>query len=417
MSPVATLMLCYAMRLRHRVRMYFALLRTSSSELIKKTTDMNSGARRQDREASTSEGRRNASRNASQPSRELPGPGPWQRVTAVASCSASDNMNTPGKTFTHPQSLVSDASYQRFADIEQANSPKKEKDPWRVADSPEDTRPPGAAPAEASAAPAPAKPVYAAAPAPASELESPAPASEPGTSAASAPAPGSSTTDADEEDWVVVEMPGREASTPPKAAPLPTSGLVTTDEALLGPAPTLLEQWCDKGTISNCCTFAAMILGMYLKSSADAAALGGGAHDPSCAPPRTLYQAFAGLVLAMGLFGFAGGITNWLAIKMLFDPVCDLPGSGVIPRRFKEIRQVATSDAHGIVHQHCITSSLSRAGGEGHDHEDLLRRGLPAAVHEREDERRPGGARPRLQAAGDRPRPASRICRRLVAIS
>ena len=44
--------------------------------------------------------------------------------------------------------------------------------------------------------------------------------------------------------------------------------------------------------------------------------------------------------LAAGLFGFAGGITNWLAVKMLFDRVCGLPGSGVIPMRFKEIREV-----------------------------------------------------------------------------
>ena len=31
-------------------------------------------------------------------------------------------------------------------------------------------------------------------------------------------------------------------------------------------------------------------------------------------------------VLAFGLFGFAGGFTNWLAIKMLFERVCGLPG-------------------------------------------------------------------------------------------
>ena len=43
-------------------------------------------------------------------------------------------------------------------------------------------------------------------------------------------------------------------------------------------------------------------------------------------------------VLAAGLFGFAGGITNWLAVKMLFDRVPLLYGSGVIPNRFQEIR-------------------------------------------------------------------------------
>eukprot|EP00494_Astrolonche_serrata_P011523 UN11608 len=36
---------------------------------------------------------------------------------------------------------------------------------------------------------------------------------------------------------------------------------------------------------------------------------------------------------------FAGGVTNWLAVTMLFDEIPFLYGSGVIPRRFKEIRQ------------------------------------------------------------------------------
>jgi hypothetical protein len=35
---------------------------------------------------------------------------------------------------------------------------------------------------------------------------------------------------------------------------------------------------------------------------------------------------FSRLVLAFGLFGFAGGITNWLAVKMLFDKVPGLMG-------------------------------------------------------------------------------------------
>jgi len=42
---------------------------------------------------------------------------------------------------------------------------------------------------------------------------------------------------------------------------------------------------------------------------------------------------------APGLFGFAGGITNGLAVKMLFDRVPWLYGSGVIPTRFREIRE------------------------------------------------------------------------------
>lgn len=49
-------------------------------------------------------------------------------------------------------------------------------------------------------------------------------------------------------------------------------------------------------------------------------------------------------ILGFGLFGFAGGLTNWLAVKMLFDRIPGLIGSGVIPRQFKEIRE-AVKDA------------------------------------------------------------------------
>ncbi len=35
----------------------------------------------------------------------------------------------------------------------------------------------------------------------------------------------------------------------------------------------------------------------------------------------------------------SGGFTNWLAIKMLFDRIPGIYGSGVIPMRFKEIRE------------------------------------------------------------------------------
>lgn len=90
----------------------------------------------------------------------------------------------------------------------------------------------------------------------------------------------------------------------------------------------------NKGSISNLATFSLMLLGMMLSAATRA--------DPKDCPPlpETFGQAVARWVLAAGLFGFAGGITNWLAIKMLFDRVCNLPGSGVIPMRFKEIRQV-----------------------------------------------------------------------------
>jgi len=44
-------------------------------------------------------------------------------------------------------------------------------------------------------------------------------------------------------------------------------------------------------------------------------------------------------VLSCGLMAVTGGFTNFIAIKMLFDKMI-LPGSGIIPARFKEIRLV-----------------------------------------------------------------------------
>lgn len=46
-------------------------------------------------------------------------------------------------------------------------------------------------------------------------------------------------------------------------------------------------------------------------------------------------------VLNTGLFAFSGGITNWLAIFMLFERIPGLYGSGVIPAHFEEFK-------HGI---------------------------------------------------------------------
>jgi len=55
-----------------------------------------------------------------------------------------------------------------------------------------------------------------------------------------------------------------------------------------------------------------------------------------------LLQGTAGqYVLNTGLFALSGGITNWLAIHMLFEPVPGFYGSGVIPARFEEFK-------HGI---------------------------------------------------------------------
>ncbi|CAD7975336.1 unnamed protein product [Amoebophrya sp. A25] len=88
--------------------------------------------------------------------------------------------------------------------------------------------------------------------------------------------------------------------------------------------PPNLHQYLNKGDVSNFVTFLIMLLGIFLN--------------------MTIYTTpelrATNYILAFGLFGFAGGFTNWLAIKMLFEKVCGLPGSGVIPARFKEIRTV-----------------------------------------------------------------------------
>lgn len=44
------------------------------------------------------------------------------------------------------------------------------------------------------------------------------------------------------------------------------------------------------------------------------------------------------LILSTGLFALAGGVTNWLAIHMLFEKVPGLYGSGVISARFEDFK-------------------------------------------------------------------------------
>ena len=44
------------------------------------------------------------------------------------------------------------------------------------------------------------------------------------------------------------------------------------------------------------------------------------------------------ILLTTGLFALAGGVTNWLAIHMLFEKVPGLYGSGVISARFEEFK-------------------------------------------------------------------------------
>ena len=44
------------------------------------------------------------------------------------------------------------------------------------------------------------------------------------------------------------------------------------------------------------------------------------------------------IIYLIGLFALSGGITNWLAIHMLFEKVPFFYGSGIIPSRFEEFK-------------------------------------------------------------------------------
>ncbi|KAJ6252147.1 hypothetical protein M0813_14529 [Anaeramoeba flamelloides] len=94
------------------------------------------------------------------------------------------------------------------------------------------------------------------------------------------------------------------------------------------PKKTWTQKHLTKGTISNSITFCIMIVGLILKVT-----------NTENKGQQTTGEYF----LAFGLFGFAGGVTNWLAVKMLFDKIGHgkyyLPGSAIIPHRFKAIRE------------------------------------------------------------------------------
>jgi len=51
-----------------------------------------------------------------------------------------------------------------------------------------------------------------------------------------------------------------------------------------------------------------------------------------------LPQPYGRIVLDTGLFALSGGITNWLAVHMLFERVPGLYGSGVVQIRFEEFK-------------------------------------------------------------------------------
>lgn len=80
------------------------------------------------------------------------------------------------------------------------------------------------------------------------------------------------------------------------------------------------KKWLEKGNISLWITFVFMVIGLIV------------VFDDSN-PKLGQY------LMSFGLFGFAGGFTNWLAVTMLFVRIPGLIGSGVIPVRYVQIRE------------------------------------------------------------------------------
>jgi len=79
----------------------------------------------------------------------------------------------------------------------------------------------------------------------------------------------------------------------------------------------------DKGFWSNFITFLIMVVGLFfILTRAN----------------NVYYDTIGQFIFSFGLFGFSGGITNWLAVKMLFDRIPFLIGSGVILNHFTEIK-------------------------------------------------------------------------------
>lgn len=86
------------------------------------------------------------------------------------------------------------------------------------------------------------------------------------------------------------------------------------------------------------------------------------------------------LVLSTGLYALSGGITNWLAIYMLFEKVPGFYGSGVIPARFEEFKK----GIHHMIMQQFFNpenvQNFFRNGGGGSAVSAELAQGIIARV-------------------------------------
>lgn len=88
------------------------------------------------------------------------------------------------------------------------------------------------------------------------------------------------------------------------------------------PEPQVEKWYKSKSFISNFTTFVLMVIGLAVEL------------NDSTKGTASRY------LLSFGLFGFAGGITNWIAITMLFDEIPFVIGSGIIPKQVDQIKLV-----------------------------------------------------------------------------
>lgn len=75
----------------------------------------------------------------------------------------------------------------------------------------------------------------------------------------------------------------------------------------------------------------------------------------------TVSPVYSAEIFMAGLFGLSGGLTNWLAIHMLFEKVPFLFGSGVIQLRFKELKE---GIKNLIMHEFFSSKSLEKFSSE-----------------------------------------------------
>ncbi len=75
----------------------------------------------------------------------------------------------------------------------------------------------------------------------------------------------------------------------------------------------------------------------------------------------TVSPVYTAEIFMAGLFGLSGGLTNWLAIHMLFEKVPFLFGSGVIQLRFKELKE---GIKNLIMHEFFSSKSLEKFSSE-----------------------------------------------------